>query len=369
MASKIALIIAGIITIGMAVIAVLSGSPGLAVLVFVMLAIFILGIVLNVFAAKKIHVEINTVENSNYAGGIEVDVIIRNESRIPVLKGLIKLTARNTNFGFSVDEKESFSVGAKDSKRIQMHINSNYCGKYQIILTDVRCRDVWGFTSVSAVKGKEAYACLFPKRYSIGKVTEAIKQNYEKEKKFAGRKNNNLSDILQYREYQKGDSLKNVNWKLSVKHDQLLVREFDTPIDNQLLIVLDINRGDVEYQNMAYQVFYSVCATYLEYHLSYQICWQDGDRLQYGHVENMDDLLAEMREVLSSQVDADMPVAGIFETQDRKEKYARILYITNALNGALEHRLRTWGNAELLFVDGRQFPNLDLNTEMKRLAV
>lgn len=353
----------------MALIAVFSGSIGIIVVVVLLLVVFVLGIILNKLAAKKVTVSMDTVENSSLSGGIAVHVKVENQSRIPILKGLIKLSAKNTNFDLEVHAKERFSVPAKDTRIVTVHIQSEYCGKYQILIESVRCLDPWGLTNACVGKDLTDYACMFPKRYSIGKVTEAIKQNYEKEKKFAGRKNSTLSDILQYREYQKGDSLKNVNWKLSVKHDQLLVREFDTPIDNQLLILLDINKGDPEYQNMTYNVMFSICSTYLEYHYSFQIAWMDGERLGYGHVENMDELLAEMRKALSAEIVADVPAASVFETQDRKEKYARILYVTNGLNGSMEHRLKTWGNVELLYVSPKFFPNEDLRSEMKRLAV
>lgn len=369
MTSKIALIIAAVLTVLMALIAVFSGSVGVAAIVVLLLLLFVLGIFMNRIAAKKVEVLANAVENSNLSGGIALDITVRNNSRIPVFQGVIKVYARNMNFDFAVQAKETFSVPGKSERVVRMHIRSEYCGKYRILLKDVRCIDLWGVTGVSVCRERELYACMFPKRYSVGKVTEAIKQNYEKEKKFAGRRSYTLSDILQYREYQKGDSLKNVNWKLSVKHDQLLVREFDTPIDNQLLILVDINQGDPEYQNMIYHVCFSICSTYLEQHFSYQIGWQDGDQLVYGHVETMEDLLAEFRKLLSASIENRVPAASVFESQDRKEKYARILYVTNSLNRAMEHRLQIWGNVELLQVDERFFPNEDLRSEMKRLAV
>lgn len=369
MTSIIALIILALITVLMALIAVFSGSIGIACAVLLLLVVFVLGIIMNKIAAGKVSVSINCAENSSLSGGIAVYVHVKNESRFPVFRGIIRLRAANLNFGFDSVIRESFSVPAMDERTVKLVISSDYCGKYRVLLEEVSCRDPWGLTGALVCREMETFACMFPKRFSIGKVSEAIKQNYEKEKKFAGRKNTTLSDILQYREYQKGDSLKNINWKLSVKHDQLLVREFDTPIDNQLLILLDINQGTPEYQNMTYNVMFSICSTYLEYHFAFQICWQDEGRLRTGHVENMEDLLNEMRKVLSAEIEKSIPAASIFESQDRIEKYAKILYVTNGLNSALSHRLGIWGNAELLIVDPKHFPNEDLRTEMKRLAV
>jgi HSP90 family molecular chaperone len=60
--------------------------------------------------------------------------------------------------------------------------------------------------------------------------------------------------------------------------------------------------------------------------MSYQICWPEGDQLQYAYIEAMEDLLQTMRKILSAPIMEDLPAAGLFETQDRKEKYAKILY-------------------------------------------
>jgi len=367
--AKAVFAVSALITLFIAFAAVLTGNVPAAVLVILLLLIFVFGIILNIIAAKKVSAELDTVESSNGGEGIEVSVRLRNDSILPVFRGQLKISAENINFGFRTVSKESFSIRPKEIRTVTMHVRSNYCGQYRIELQDVKCVDLWGLTGKRVKAHAESLACMFPHRYSIGKVTEAVKQNYEKEKKFAGRKSNILSDILQYREYQKGDSLKNVNWKLSVKHDQLLVREFDTPIDNQLMVILDINGGDAKYQNMTYEVMFSICLEYLRYNISHQICWPDSGRLESGHVENTDDLLRHMRVILSTPIDTAMPAMGMFEAQDRKEKYAKILYITNGVNSAIEHRIMTWGNAEVITVNDKYFSGEDPSSELKRLAV
>ena len=43
-------------------------------------------------------------------------------------------------------------------------------------------------------------------------------------------------DFYELRQYQSGDSLKNIHWKLSSKQDELIVREPCEPIFNKLII-------------------------------------------------------------------------------------------------------------------------------------
>lgn len=359
--NKAVLIIAAIITAGMAFVAILTGSVGMAVLVAAMIVVFVLGIILNRAVSRKVTASLSAVENSNTGEGITAIVAITNGGAMPVFRGVVKLTVKNMNFRFSMGTTEVFSVGPNSTRELKIHIKSEFCGQYRITLDSVKCMDIWGLTGVEVYCGEEAFACMFPRRHLVGSVSEAVKQTYEKEKKFAGRRNNTLSDILQYRDYQKGDSLKNVNWKLSVKHDQLLVREFDTPIDNRMMIVLGINKGSARQQNLAYEAMFSISAEYLRRGMAHQICWPDGKRLITGNAENMDDLLKLMRQILSTRIRPDAPAYDLFENQERIEKYAKIIYVTNGINQSAERRIRTWGNAEVVTAGDIE--------DLKRLAV
>lgn len=51
-------------------------------------------------------------------------------------------------------------------------------------------------------------------------------------------KNGGFSDYYELRQYQSGDSLKNIHWKLSSKYDVLIVREPSTPIYRQFYVRL-----------------------------------------------------------------------------------------------------------------------------------
>lgn len=51
-------------------------------------------------------------------------------------------------------------------------------------------------------------------------------------------KNGGFSDYYELRQYQSGDSLKNIHWKLSSKYDDLIVREPSLPVYRQFYLRL-----------------------------------------------------------------------------------------------------------------------------------
>ena len=55
-------------------------------------------------------------------------------------------------------------------------------------------------------------------------------------------KENDISEILQIKEYMKGDSIKNIHWKMSAKMGKTMVKELDTPNDNSVMIFIGLQR-------------------------------------------------------------------------------------------------------------------------------
>lgn len=67
-----------------------------------------------------------------------------------------------------------------------------------------------------------------------------------------------FSDFYELRQYQKGDSLKNIHWKLSSKQDDLIVREPSIPIYRQFAVKLDFS-DDISSNNDILARFIYAC--------------------------------------------------------------------------------------------------------------
>lgn len=367
MAGKIAVISA--IAAGLAALAIWTGEAAILALVGAILLLFAAGLAMNIGAAGKIEVSIEAAEGNEEQDFLAVRIRLKNRSVFPAFKGRVRIVAENLNFRFSEKETLAFSIPGKGESELRFQIRSEYCGKYRILVKDVRCIDIWGITSIQAARDLEESACLFPKWTNIGSVSEALRANYEKEKKFAGKKGHILSDVLQYRGYRKGDSLKHVNWKLTAKCGEWIVREFDTPVDNQILIIPDIVPQDPFYQNLAYITFFSVCMSYLNNNISYQIGYVENGKGVVTEIESMEDLFQTMRDILSGSSDGTESALTTISATENLYKYARILYITNdpgEENGGNSYLL---GNLHSICVDQKNFGAADYKNDLKKLAV
>lgn len=152
------------------------------------------------------------------------------------------------------------------------------------------------------------------------------------------RKGNNLSEILQYRNYIRGDSRKNINWKLSAKYDEWIVREFDTPTDNFVLITFDVPHSlSKEERKRFYEVLVSICQAYMQQKVVYNIGWFDYASRHFICYEIVDFahyLKAVSLLMKNSPTDAKDRYDSLQYLRSHKEvgaKYARVIYVTEDL--------------------------------------
>lgn len=81
------------------------------------------------------------------------------------------------------------------------------------------------------------------------------------------------SDFAGVREYRFGDSLKHIHWSASARHQELIVREFDSHDRPHFLVVLDARPeadiGDAPHSSFEYAV--SIAASMIEYAIDRQL--------------------------------------------------------------------------------------------------
>ncbi len=364
------LIILIIILIGLTALMLWTGHAAIAALIGILIVLFIIGIIMNILSAKKTDVDVDIIDNSIKGDDLIVVIKIINRSKVPVFKGHIKIDVKNENFDIRAKKEFTFSVAGNSQREIQYVIKSEYCGLYKVFVKEVRNFDIWGITSKLVEKEKEYSGYMYPKYETIKKVTEILKVSYEKEKKFLGRKNSNLSETLQYRDYIEGDSLKNINWKLSNKFDQLIVREFDTPIDNQLLVVLDINAGKPEYQNLAYSVMFSISMSYVLHNMTHQLGWEKEDKtFEITEISKETELLTVMKDILSVPIDQAQSAMKPLVKNEHPEKYAKIIFITNTITEEVLKYSKMVDNLLLIPVDEKHFDINNSREELKKINI
>jgi len=123
----------------------------------------------------------------------------------------------------------------------QLHLKVR--GIYDFSETNVYFTDLFCTMKTKKRFAQTKYIKVYPR---ICKINE---ENFN-EGSISQNSNRNLSIaedsnvIRDFRLYRQGDSLKKVNWKLSAKHNEIYVKDFEEVVSNDANIILNMNKHD-----------------------------------------------------------------------------------------------------------------------------
>ncbi|MDO4166228.1 MAG: DUF58 domain-containing protein [Eubacteriales bacterium] len=161
------------------------------------------------------------------------------------------------------------------SIRLKFDVIAEHPGRVQISVKQARVFDLLGILSLPLRKkyiGGQSMVCVLPERQEIPLEIDGMVRQFamdrETEIRIPGEKN--PPEIAQIREYQPGDALRNIHWKLTAKQDKLMVCEHISEQSCPILFFVDLRQVSDRFL----QVFYSFgmellrqkCSFYLVYY-------------------------------------------------------------------------------------------------------
>ena len=384
-------------------------------LFILLLVLLVLDIVVCRLLFRKLSTQVEMKSSSVAGRNVQLNLAVAGRTVIPFLNGIVKLKLHNITFDTTEIITKSFTIqdlnepedvqsneNFANTRNITIDLDSDFCGKYEVTIMYVRIFDILGMSYKSIVKNLKNVLYIYPVSVAIGSVSDAQRVNYEKERYFSNKKNTVLSEILQYREYQPGDNLRHINWKLSDRFDEMLVREFDTPTDNQVLVTFDIesSANDSSAQtvktsssqsanaikatkSLVYSAIMSISASYIDKGIFHQVGWYRAtDRHSiYKNMYGLEDLYGVMRQIFDDNGESKSKSASIVTLikSGNINKYAKVVYITNHIDKKVQDQIRLYGNIQLVLLDeksiGESLPvnsavvSEDVKKVLRRVAV
>ncbi|SFS13114.1 Uncharacterized conserved protein, DUF58 family, contains vWF domain [Halomicrobium zhouii] len=102
-------------------------------------------------------------------------------------------------------------------------------GVHRLGRTIVRVRDVLGLVETTHRIDDTSSVLVYPRVYAVGDPGSFLRT--------LGPESDERTEFDRLREYVPGDSLRDVHWKSSAKHDDLLVTEFTDPTDEEAVSI------------------------------------------------------------------------------------------------------------------------------------
>jgi hypothetical protein len=146
-------------------------------------------------------------------------------------------------------------------------------------------------------------------------------------------KGDDPSELFDIREYQYGDRLTRIHWKLSERTGRLMVKEFGRVLAGDALIMLDLNctgRGGADESDAILTALASVSASFVEAGIAHDIEWYSARRnaLNRDHIAHGLDMDRVMVSILSENCLTEEPF--VLKNKLRgagRNSYSKVIYM------------------------------------------
>jgi uncharacterized protein (DUF58 family) len=269
---------------------------------------------------------------------IKVNVKVTNDTIFPVANVVLMFEYSNSLDG--VPHKMTITVPSspKSTNTVTFNLSSQYCGIVDVRLYQTK---VYDNLKMFCLKHRHQSGCsvlVMPKFHNIPMVVENVvseiveSDTYSKDK--AG---DDCSEVFDIREYQDGDRLNRIHWKLSSKGDQTYVKEYSLPISNSVVIIPEmVNGKDVSLPSIdtITELLLSISQNLNAHEVNHGICIYSQGGVTMHNVTNDEETLT----VVGSMVRQGIPEVykpyafSYFQSINEYSNYSHTIYITNVLD-------------------------------------
>lgn len=195
------------------------------------------------YSFKKIRVDLkSSVHVVNKGELIPISVILNNPTIFPLSNLTICLYYGNSYSQKKYRKEISVSIDQKSKTTVICNMISEHTGNLEISLKCVRLHDYFHIFSLNKKLQGDLQIAIMPRMYEISEtiVTDSRKLLVESDFYSSVKPGDDASEVFAIREYREGDRLQRIHWKLSMKQDQLMIKDFSEPINCSVIIMVDL---------------------------------------------------------------------------------------------------------------------------------
>ena len=187
---------------------------------------------------------------------VDITVKVTNKSILLCSRIDVRLHISNLQGETDVSRDERFSLLPKESRTLILTARFDHIGTYQVGLQSLKVYDLIGLFSFSQPTAGTYKVQVMPRIVELEKLQiaeEQVSDNSMVQRSV-------VSDGMDYvgmRDYELGDSMKNIHWKASARFDTFLTRIRERQINPSICVVLDRSSAWVDGERMM-QVFDAV---------------------------------------------------------------------------------------------------------------
>lgn len=256
----------------------------------------------------------------------------------------ILYTVKNRFTGESCLDFVRVSLPYTGELKFTVSLKTVCCGELSVNIHKVVCYDFLMLTSCKKKAEASCFVTVMPDYYAVDDGILYFTDTKEKRnKKYSITKSLSRTDSISYREFERGDDLRNVAPKMSAKMGDLYVREYYDSISDLPLVSLDLSGNcDPLVYHVLISTMYSVASAYIKNEGCYIATGASSGKAPLTPVTNT----AELDKLVCSLFSAErLDMEGVIFPKD---KCLFQIVITNC--GAVRESLRENSDSESTLV-------------------
>lgn len=274
----------------------------------------------------------------------EIKIRITNRSILPISKLEFKLEYQNSICKVNREKQIALSFMGKSTQEIKLHFTPEYVGNILLVLSRVR---IWDYSRCLRVNKKidsRNDVTILPTEKELSERLNVGSSNlFENESVLLNKPGSDLTEILNIREYNQGDRISRIHWKLSGKYEELMIKEYASPLYYYPLFLLDLrNDGDetgIDILNAQMEAFLCMAVWHMEHGQPLEAAYYEieSKRLKKDVISTREELYALMHELYNNVYeDEESQSLQLFYAANEFHLYSNIIYFTAAIQNELE---------------------------------
>lgn len=170
-----------------------------------------------------------------------VQLVVTNKSIFPIGKAEAHIEYYNV-FSNQISSFDLYMpIQSKNSQRITFQLKSKFCGIIKIRTSHINIFDPLRIFKFKTGQNIQTEVSIMPEGHEVSGIVHYIDRVNEESDVFSEhRPGDDPSEVFDLREYNPGDKLNRIHWKLSSKKDEFIVKEYSLPIDVPCSLFLDL---------------------------------------------------------------------------------------------------------------------------------
>lgn len=169
---------------------------------------------------------------------------VENRGFLPLTRLAVRTEVRHGWSGQVWKKWERFSLNSRGVQEIRMNLEQVPVGRGTVELNRLRLWDYMGLFFLGKGTAARREFCRFPKLVPVDVAVSGRTWSFRTEGDVFSdsRPGDDPAEVFGFRDYQPGDRLQQVHWKLSARSETWMIRELSLPEIPRILLLADLER-------------------------------------------------------------------------------------------------------------------------------